>query len=131
MSAGRRTRPRYLRLAAAGAALVVTLVTLLAGIGVLPFGADSAAATANSGTGASEVASLTGTRLPESRPVSDALPDLSGSGKRVVFDMSEQRVWLVDQNEDVVRTYLVSGSLTDNLTPGTYQVFSRSRWATG
>jgi lipoprotein-anchoring transpeptidase ErfK/SrfK len=42
-------------------------------------------------------------------------------------------VWLVDAGEasDVRRTYLVSGSLTDNLKPGTYAVYSRSRWATG
>ena len=62
-----------------------------------------------------------------------ALPAGSGSGKRVVFDISDQRVWLVDAGEasDVRRTYLVSGSLTDNLKPGTYAVYSRSRWATG
>ena len=29
------------------------------------------------------------------------------------------------------RRYLVSGSLTDNLQPGTYEVWSRSRWAVG
>ena len=29
------------------------------------------------------------------------------------------------------RTYLVSGSVTDNLQPGTYSVYSRSRWAVG
>ena len=29
------------------------------------------------------------------------------------------------------RTYLVSGSATDNLDPGTYYVYSRSRWAVG
>ena len=54
------------------------------------------------------------------------VPDDSGDGRRVVFDQSDQRVWLVDEDEDVERTYLVSGSLYDNLDPGTYSVYSRS-----
>jgi hypothetical protein len=53
----------------------------------------------------------------------------------VVFDISAQRVWLVEPDKtgsDVVRrTYLVSGSVTDNLSPGSYEVYSRSRYATG
>jgi lipoprotein-anchoring transpeptidase ErfK/SrfK len=49
----------------------------------------------------------------------------------VVFDMSAQRVWLVDGADRVRRTYLVSGSLTDNLRPGTYEVYSTSRHAVG
>ena len=44
-----------------------------------------------------------------------ALPRDSGSGKRVVFSKSAQRVWLVDSSGTVAATYLVSGSLTDNL----------------
>ena len=49
----------------------------------------------------------------------------------MVFDISDQRVWLVDKGDEVRRTYLVSGSLTDNLEPGTYAVYSRSRHAVG
>ena len=71
-----------------------------------------------------------------------AVPSDSGEGRRVVMDQSRQRVWLVDEAsseeqgatqepEPVVRTYLVSGSLTDNLRPGSYEVFSRSLDATG
>ena len=60
-----------------------------------------------------------------------ALPSDSGTGKRVVFDISDQRVWLVDKGDEVRRTYPVSGSLTDNLDPGTYAVYSRSRHAVG
>ncbi len=49
--------------------------------------------------------------------------------------MSDQRVWLVDANDRtgdaVQRTYLVSGSLTDNLRPGSYAVYSKSRHAWG
>ena len=59
------------------------------------------------------------------------LPADSGEGRRVVFDMSEQRVWLVDARDAVRRSYLVSGSIYDNLDPGTYSVYSRSRHAVG
>ena len=69
-------------------------------------------------------------------PVADngdtsALPADSGSGRRVVFSKSAQRVWLVDDEESVASTYLVSGSVTNNLGPGSYEVYSRSRWAVG
>ncbi|MEI2820435.1 MAG: L,D-transpeptidase [Marmoricola sp.] len=47
------------------------------------------------------------------------------------FSISEQRVWLVDSSETVARSYLVSGSVTDNLQPGSYSVYSRSRNAVG
>jgi hypothetical protein len=59
------------------------------------------------------------------------LPEGSGSGKRVVFSESRQRVWLVDDDENVVRTYLVSGSVYDNLEPGAFNVYSRSEDAWG
>ena len=45
--------------------------------------------------------------------------------------MSAQRVWLVAASGDVRRTYLVSGSLTDNLGPGSYEVYSTSEQAWG
>lgn len=61
----------------------------------------------------------------------ETLPVESGSGKRVVFDISSQRVWLVDEGDEVRRTYLVSGSVTDNLAPGSYEVYSTSRHAVG
>lgn len=49
----------------------------------------------------------------------------------MVYDISDQRVWLVDRDETVERTYPVSGSLYDNLDPGTYSVYSRSPHAVG
>jgi lipoprotein-anchoring transpeptidase ErfK/SrfK len=56
-----------------------------------------------------------------------AVPAGSGDGKRIVFDESDQRVWLVDADGAMVRTYLVSGSKHDNLDAGTYEVYSKSR----
>lgn len=64
-------------------------------------------------------------------PIDTALPGDSGTGKRVVFSESRQRVWLVNEDEQVIRTYLVSGSVYDNLDPGTFEVYSRSEDAVG
>ncbi len=61
---------------------------------------------------------------------SEALPDASGEGRRIVFSEIAQRVWLVAADGSVDRTYLVSGSKFDNLNPGTYAVQSKSRFAT-
>ncbi len=57
------------------------------------------------------------------------LPDDSGSGRRVVYAKGQQRVWLVDADGTVDRTYLVSG-LMSQPDPGRYRVFSKSRHAT-
>ncbi len=57
-------------------------------------------------------------------------PAASGEGRRVVFSQGQQRVWIVGDDGAVERTYLVSGSKHDNLSPGTYEVTSRSRHAT-
>ena len=58
------------------------------------------------------------------------VPAKSGKGKRVVFSESQQRVWLVREDGTVQRTYLVSGSLTDNLDPGPTRS-SRARFMPG
>lgn len=58
-------------------------------------------------------------------------PPGSGRGRRVVFDERTQHVWLIDAGGTVTRHYPVSGSVTDNLDPGAYEVYSRSRHATG
>ena len=60
-----------------------------------------------------------------------ALPDRSGTGRRAVFSISRQRVWIVSEEDHVRRTYPVSGSVYDNLKPGRYTVFSRSEHARG
>jgi hypothetical protein len=69
---------------------------------------------------------------PEAVPEEDPqVPAGSGHGRRVVFDMSDQRVWLVRADGSVHRTYLVSGSRVDNVQAGSFEVYSRSRHATG
>lgn len=55
------------------------------------------------------------------------LPPSSGQGERVVYDISAQRVWLVDADARVLRTYLVSGARNEQLLdPGSYHVSSKS-----
>ena len=143
----RETRPRYGRIAVLSTSLTVTVVAALAGLGFIASGsatagvkADSAAYTSSSTptTDPSETTtpSAAGVTTSESSASSSgaadtALPASSGTGLRIVFSQQTQRVWLVGASDDVKRTYLVSGSVTDNLQPGTYAVYSRSRWATG
>ena len=141
-----RVRPG--RVCAAGSAALVTLVAVLGGVGVLPTETPAAAATRPPADRAalSDVILPDASRTPASTPTTTpgrtpqssgqtaadvALPAGSGTGRRVVFDISDQRVWLVDRDDAVRRTYLVSGSVYDNLDAGTYEVYSRSRWAVG
>ncbi|WP_310962380.1 L,D-transpeptidase [Nocardioides terrisoli] len=136
-------RPNYRRMGFAGAAFAITLVALLAGIGVIPLQHRQPAAAETHLPATSQqatVRSLAAGAQPVDRRAagtsgisraSTALPTNSGHGRRIVFDISDQRVWLVGHGDDVASTYLVSGSLTDNLHPGSYAVYSRSRWAVG
>ena len=148
------TRPRYGRIAALVGALLVTAVSMLGGIGVLPSAADPHPRVGQAFDAAAAIKPQTQQRSVP--PVSDtsssaprahgskasgqvdarngdetALPADSGTGRRIVFSETAQRVWLVDADGTVRRTYLVSGSLTDNLDPGSYEVYSKSRWAVG
>lgn len=58
------------------------------------------------------------------------LPENSGSGYRVVYDRAGQRVWAVDGDERIIRSWLVSGSTYSNELPGTHTVYSRSEVST-
>lgn len=56
------------------------------------------------------------------------IPEASGEGRRVVYSNGGQRVWLVDGDEQLVATYLVSGRRGVPAI-GTYSVYSRSEWS--
>ena len=58
------------------------------------------------------------------------LPENSGTGRRVVYERISQRVWAVDADGDIIRSWLVSGSQYNNEVPGTFQVYSRSEQST-
>ena len=150
---GAPVRPRYGRLAALGSSLSVTVIAVLGGTGVLPSAvgdpqhssaaiekaADPVSSTPvepDAGTPTTESSATSGpgtTGVAEGPEETDetALPPGTGHDKRIVFSQSRQRVWLVSRAKHVERTYLVSGSRTDNLDPGTYSVYSRSEQAWG
>ncbi len=134
-----RPRPRYGRIVALTGSVTVTVVAVLGGAGVLP-SASTDAASAAAPRAAIRPAAVTpdapgtpsGSSEATPAPSEDtALPRRSGSGRRVVFSESRQRVWLVRASGAVLSTYPVSGSLYDNLDPGTFEVYSRSEQAWG
>ena len=47
-----------------------------------------------------------------------------------MYSRAGQRVWAVDENDTVIRSWLVSGSKYNNETPGTHEVYSRSEVST-
>ncbi|MFF6993763.1 hypothetical protein ACFY93_02185 [Streptomyces sp. NPDC008313] len=59
-----------------------------------------------------------------------ALPDGSGSGERVVYSLSADRVWLVGADGAVDRTFKVTPGTVDP-APASYTVTSRSNSVTG
>ncbi len=153
-------RPRYGRIALAATSTTVTAIAVLGGAGALPSAAheparqgaiasvgassaepesgqeggaapSSSSARQPTGPPASQQTTPAGRDAQPAAPQEPALPAGSGHGRRVVFSEGEQRVWLVDGKGEVRRTYLVSGSIYDNLDPGTYSVYSRSEQAWG
>jgi hypothetical protein len=142
MTSRRPTRPRWGRVLLVLASATVTGVSVLAGAGLLPTEREGAVpverdtarlATQPTRTVPTPTSAPTPAVPTPSADAPDpaAVPPGSGSGRRVVFSEAAQRVWLVTADGTVRRTHLVSGSLTDNLRPGTYEVWSRSRWAVG
>jgi len=75
-----------------------------------------------------EHVSRTGTAPPEPPPPWPLAPANTGEGRRIVYGNSAHRVWLVDQYNLVVDTYLVSGR-AGTPAAGTYSVYSKSEQA--
>jgi L,D-transpeptidase catalytic domain len=157
-SSGVGLRPRYGRIVAFAVATSTTLVSLggtvfssaadepTSGRSAMSLTGAPAASDADAAASAAlATAPSTGVRAslsvglaqsgtavqPGTEPGPVPPPRHSGAGRRVVFSESQQRVWLVGRDGDVERTYLVSGSIYDNLDPGSYQVYSRSLDAIG
>lgn len=144
MASPSRVRPA--RVAALAGAVTLTLV--VAGVSLLVPERDASAAQVPTGAAVAEAVLPTvravsaAAVVPEepapkvtsaprpAKAAAPAPPQGSGTGRRIVFDQSDQRVWLIEADEVVDRSYLVSGSRFDNLQPGTYAVQSRQRHAT-
>ncbi len=64
----------------------------------------------------------------ESKPA--AVPDGSGTGRRIVYSLDQRRVWLVDASDASRRSFTVWPG-TVSPSPGTYTVGTRREAATG
>jgi lipoprotein-anchoring transpeptidase ErfK/SrfK len=60
-------------------------------------------------------------------PPDTGVPAVSGSGRRVIYSKNQMRVWVIGDDNVLIRTYRVSGRMGQP-TPGTYHVFSRSTY---
>jgi lipoprotein-anchoring transpeptidase ErfK/SrfK len=136
-----RLARRRAKVSGLGLAVAMTVAVGGAAIGVLPQGQPDRAAASSAPQQSLVTAQLAA--LPTTTPTADAVdadvevheevpavPVGSGTGRRIVFDQSDQRVWLIEDDEAVARTYPVSGSRFDNLQPGSYTVQSKQEHAT-
>jgi lipoprotein-anchoring transpeptidase ErfK/SrfK len=78
---------------------------------------------------AADASSTTVSTPPTTAPPTDlnTIPPNSGTGQRIIYSNSGERVWLVDGNGNLIRAFLVSGK-KGVPTPGTYHVMSQSRY---
>ncbi len=100
-------------------------------LGIWPNEAASVVRTPAPAPGAVDLLGYPLSSVATSGPDAPPLPEGSGSGKRVVYERQGQRVWAVDSDDQVIRSWLVSGSIYSNELPGTHTVYSRSEqsWA--
>jgi len=92
---------------------------------VLSIMSSAGVASASAGSiGETTTTTTTTTTTPvhvEAAPV----PIKSGAGRRIVYANRQQRVWVINENNEVIRTFLVSGMLGQP-GKGTFRVFSKS-----
>ena len=84
----------------------------------------SASVTSASAGSIGETTTTTTTTTPvlvEAAPV----PTKSGTGRRIVYANRQQRVWVINADNEVIRTFPVSGMLGQP-GKGTFSVFSKS-----
>lgn len=77
------------------------------------------------GSGGDKAPSSSASHAPRHKPDPNALPARSGTGERVVYGLGADRVWLVDADGRVKRTFAITPSTVDP-APGTFKVTSRS-----
>ena len=95
-------------------------------LGIWPEEPDLVVRTPPPAPGAVDLLGFPLSSVATSGPDAPPLPENSGSGRRLVYQRAGQRVWAVDENEVVIRSWLVSGSKYDNELPGVHEVYSRS-----
>jgi len=90
-------------------------------IAVLALSIMGSASAASASAGSSDATTTTETVLVEVAPV----PIKSGTGRRIVYANRQQRVWVINADNEVIRTFPVSGMLGQPGN-GTFSVFSKS-----
>ena len=88
---------------------------------VLALSIMGSASVASASAGSSDATTTTTTVLVEVAPV----PIKSGTGRRIVYANRQQRVWVINADNEVIRTFPVSGMLGQPGN-GTFSVFSKS-----
>ena len=88
---------------------------------VLALSIMGSASAASASAGSSDASTTTETDLVEVAPV----PAKSGVGRRIVYANRQQRVWVINADNEVIRTFPVSGMLGQPGN-GTFSVFSKS-----
>ena len=88
---------------------------------VLALSIMGSASAASASAGSSDASTTTETVLVEVAPV----PIKSGTGRRIVYANRQQRVWVINTDNEVIRTFPVSGMLGQPGN-GTFSVFSKS-----
>jgi lipoprotein-anchoring transpeptidase ErfK/SrfK len=95
---------------------------IAAAVFVLSMMGSTSVASASAGSiGETTTTTTTTTVLVEVAPV----PIKSGTGRRIVYANRQQRVWVINEKNEVIRTFLVSGMLGQP-GKGTFRVFSKS-----
>lgn len=121
------------RVSSAGAVVAALTAAAFAVIGFFTYQADAAydrrGGDASDSRGA-DGAGQNSKQEQEQRERETNLPAFSGTGERVVYDLSRDRVWLMAPNQEVKRTFRVVPSSVDP-KPGTYKVESRAPHVTG
>jgi hypothetical protein len=115
-------------MAKVGSGTIVTVLTAaaLGAVGVLAWQAQAAQQKAEAGRPAASASPGAGRKASQEAAArrARALPAGSGSGRRVVYSLTRHRVWLVDADGAVGRTYeVVPGTVSPG--PGTYAVTGR------
>ena len=90
-------------------------------IAVLALSILGSASVASASAGSSDATTTTETVFVEVAPV----PAKSGTGRRIVYANRQQRAWVINADDEVIRTFPVSGMLGQP-GKGTFSVFSKS-----
>jgi len=101
----------------------------LATVGFLAYQASANAPQRLGTEGPPSATPVSASKLPDVRRPG-ALPADSGAGRRVVYSLADDRVWLVGADNRAHRSFTVTPGTVDPV-PGSYQVTSRSNSITG